>query len=171
MDPAVDEEIALVPYDPRWPARFQAEREHLRTRFPELLQIEHFGSTAVPGMIAKPIVDMLAGVASMSVADRLFEPILDAGYRTSRAFNAMLKDRRWFMRVANGRRSHHLHVVALDSPQWVEHLRFRDALRSHPDLAAQYGALKQALAAQYRHDREAHTEAKAPFAARVLAGG
>lgn len=99
IDRAIREPIELVAYDPAWPEAFFAERSRLLACFPsELLAVEHIESTAVPGMQAKPIVDVLAGVESMAVADVLFEPILANGYTTSRAFNEMLPDRRWFMR-------------------------------------------------------------------------
>jgi GrpB-like predicted nucleotidyltransferase (UPF0157 family) len=170
VDRAIREEIVLVPYRDEWPALFLQEKRRLTGLFPDrLLDIEHFGSTAVPGMSAKPTVDMLAGVESMAVADALFAPLLQAGYTTSRAFNAMLPDRRWFMRVADGRRTHHLHLVEHGGPQWLDRLRFRDALRSDARLARRYGELKAELAAKHRFDREAYTAAKGAFVAAVLA--
>lgn len=168
-DPAIHEEIRLAPYDDRWPLQFADERERLRTRFAHVSKIEHVGSTAVPGLQAKPIIDILAGVESMAVADRLFEPLLAHGYTTSREFNATLADRRWFMRSANGRRTHHLHVVVAGDPTWTQWLRFRDVLRADGVLAQQYGALKAELAAKYRHDREAYTHAKSEFVAAAIA--
>jgi GrpB-like predicted nucleotidyltransferase (UPF0157 family) len=120
-------------------------------------------------MAAKPIIDILAGVESMAVADELFEEVLVNGYTTSREFNATLTDRRWFMRVANGRRTHHLHVVQFGGAQWQERLRFRDALRQSAGLAQRYSALKHVLAQQHIGDREAYTNAKAEFVATVVA--
>lgn len=164
---AIDEEIALVHWQAAWPAMFEAEQERLQMQVPELMHLEHFGSTAIPGMTAKPIIDILAGVASIAEADRLFEQILRAGYQTSREFNATLPDRRWFMRVTDGQRSHHLHVVELGGPQWVERLRFRDILRSNANLARQYAELKVGLALRFKRDREGYTNAKSHFVALV----
>lgn len=169
IDRAIFEEVELVPYDGEWPGRFTAERQRLLGRFPEFLEVEHFGSTAIPGMPAKPIIDMLAGVESMPIADALFEPILAFGYTTSREFNALLPDRRWFMRSADGKRTHHLHVVVLGGESWVARLRFRDALRSNAALARQYAALKSKLAEEFKQDREAYTNAKSDFVASVVA--
>lgn len=167
---AIREPVRLAPYDPAWPAAFEAERERLRALFaPELRAIEHVGSTAIPGMPAKPIVDLLAGVESMAVADGLFERVLLHGYTTSRAFNEMLADRRWFMRLLHGRRTHHLHLVVLGSPTWREHLLFRDRLRSNAVLAESYARLKLELAERFMHDREAYTDAKSEFVSSVLA--
>ena len=166
---AIREPIRLVPYDTAWASSFAAEQQRLLSLFPlELRAVEHIGSTAIPGMPAKPIVDMLAGVDSMAVADALFEQVLRHGYTTSRAFNEMLPDRRWFMRSANGHRTHHLHVVVFGSPAWHKHLRFRDRLRSNAALAQSYALLKAELAARFEHDREAYTDAKSEFVASVL---
>ncbi len=169
VDRAIHEEVTLAPYEASWQSAFVAERERLLTLFPsQFLSVEHFGSTAVPGMVAKPIIDILAGVESMAVADELFDQLLLNGYTTSREFNAMLPDRRWFMRVARGRRTHHLHVVKLGGVQWRERLRFRDALRESVTLAQQYSELKHRLAQQHRRDREAYTNAKTEFVAAVV---
>ena len=170
IDRAIHEMVTLAPYDASWPSAFSAERERLLTLFPsQLLSVEHFGSTAVAGMAAKPIIDILAGVESMAVADELFEQLLVSGYTTSREFNATLVDSRWFMRVAGGRRTHHLHVVKLGGKQWQTRLRFRDALRASDGLAQQYSELKHRLAKRHSADREAYTNAKAEFVASVVA--
>ena len=161
---AIHEAVALVPYDPQWPLLFAAERERLMGLFPsQLLDVQHFGSTAIPGMPAKPIIDLLAGVESMAVADSLVEPLLSSSYTTSAEFNATLTDQRWFMRWFNGRRTHHLHVVVLGESQWYRRLRFRDVLRSNAEIAHRYALLKKQLAAQHCADREAYTHAKAEF--------
>jgi GrpB-like predicted nucleotidyltransferase (UPF0157 family) len=104
----------------------------------------------------------------MEVADRLFEPMLSHGYSTSRAFNDMLPDRRWFMRSSNGQRTHHLHVVVFGGEIWRKHLVFRDRLRSDPSLAQSYAVLKSELAARFEHDRDAYTDAKSKFVASVV---
>jgi GrpB-like predicted nucleotidyltransferase (UPF0157 family) len=134
----------------------------------QFLDIEHFGSTAIPGMLAKPIIDLLAGVESMAVADSLAEPLLKSGYTTSAEFNATLIDRRWFMRWANGRRTHHLHIVVFSGDEWRRRLRFRDMLRTDTKLAHRYAVLKKELAAQHSIDREAYTRAKSEFVLSVV---
>lgn len=172
LQQAIDEKVHLADYDPAWPPRFDAERDRLLGRFPaELLDVQHIGSTAIPGMPAKPIIDVMAGVASMTVADALFEPLLGFGYVTSVEFNASLTDRRWFMRHAHGQRTHHLHVVVYDGDLWRKRLAFRDALRSDAALAARYAALKRELASCHREDREAYTAAKGEFVGSVVEPG
>jgi GrpB-like predicted nucleotidyltransferase (UPF0157 family) len=164
------EEITLAPYDPAWPRLFSKERDTLHARFgPDLIgRIEHFGSTAVPGLLAKPIIDMLVEVSSLDRARAEIAPILEAaGYEyfwrpthgdDGPPFYA------WFIkRDARGRRTHHLHMV---EPDFVDHWRrliFRDYLIAHPDRAAAYAALKQELAATHRADRAAYTAGKTRF--------
>jgi GrpB-like predicted nucleotidyltransferase (UPF0157 family) len=166
---AIQEEVALVPYDPQWQSLFQAERERLVGLFPsQFLEIQHFGSTAIPGMPAKPVIDLLAGVESMAVADSLVEPLLNSSYTTSAEFNATLVDRRWFMRWANGRRTHRLHIFVHGGAEWRRRLRFRDMLRTDAELAHRYALLKEELAAQHSVDREAYTCAKSEFVVAVV---
>ena len=108
---AIHEDVALHACDPQWPALFAAERDRLLGLFPQIVAIEHIGSTAIEGLSAKPIIDLMAGMASMEVALLLAEPLCQSGYITSVDFNALLTDRQWFMRWADGHRTHHLHVV------------------------------------------------------------
>jgi GrpB-like predicted nucleotidyltransferase (UPF0157 family) len=161
---AIHENIQLHAYDPAWPAQFHAERERLLSVLPgAFIAVEHIGSTAVPALMAKPVIDIMAGVKSIAAADALAPHICDSGYGTSAEFNATLADRKWFMRWANGHRTHHLHLVVQDGPVWQEHLQFRDLLRAQPVLRAQYLQLKSKLAQAHAHDREAYTVAKSAF--------
>jgi GrpB-like predicted nucleotidyltransferase (UPF0157 family) len=161
---AIHEEVTICQYDPSWPDMFATERRRLLSLFPmEFIEIEHIGSTAVSGFSAKPVIDILAGVQSMVVADALFEPMCRAGYITSAEFNSTLPDSRWFMRCAHGHRTHHLHVAVHGGKFWTQRLRFRDSLRADPELAARYSLLKAELAARYRADREAYTDEKSKF--------
>ncbi|EGI75625.1 GrpB family protein [Hylemonella gracilis] len=161
---AIDEEVRLFPHDPSWPAAYAAERQRLLSALPGLfIDAQHVGSTAVPGLVAKPIIDILAGVTSMAAAESVIAPLCAAGYATSAEYNATLSDRKWLMRWADGRRTHHLHVVVHEGPVWREWLRFRDALRAQPALAARYAELKADCAREHPRDREAYTHAKAEF--------
>ena len=169
---AIHESIALHAHDASWAARFGTERDRLTALFPGLfVDIQHIGSTAVCGLVAKPIIDLLAGVESMAVAASLSPALCNAGYTTSAGFNAALTDRQWFMRWADGRRTHHLHVVVHGGSVWHQHLGFRDALRASAALRERYAALKSSLAAFHPNDREAYTGAKAEFVRAVTAGG
>jgi GrpB-like predicted nucleotidyltransferase (UPF0157 family) len=167
---AIHEAVTIVPYDPAWPLLFETERARIAGLLPEL-RLEHIGSTAVPGMPAKPVIDCIATVPTMEAADRLVEQLCRHGYTTSAEFNRALGDRRWLMRHAGGRRTHHLHLVLEQSDRLAECVRFRDRLREHADLARRYAELKQQLADSVGPDREAYTAAKAGFIETVLGRG
>lgn len=169
VDRAKAEEVSLCAYDPEWPRLFAAEAQHLRTCLPHGLigRIEHFGSTAVPGLAAKPIVDMLIEVRSLLDVHRSIAPELERqGYeyfwRPSWR-DGITPEYTWFIkRNQRGQRTHHLHMLEPDSPDW-ERLRFRDYLIAHPDVAHAYEALKYRIAAQSPKDRIAYAKEKTRF--------
>ena len=167
------EEVSLAPYNAAWPEMFVDEKEHLLNCLPRELikRIEHFGSTAIPGLSAKPIIDMLVEVTSLEETKRGIVPVLEAqGYdyfwrpthgRDGLPFYA------WFIkRDFAGNRTHHIHMVESDFEQW-DRLLFRDYLIEHPETAREYEALKLALAHDYPNDREAYTNGKTGFVVRV----
>jgi len=171
---AVQEDIAIMPYDPLWPVLFLEEKEHLLACLPcELIgRIEHFGSTAVPGLAAKPIIDMLVEVTSLDEVRRRIVPILESqGYDyfwrptwgdDTPPFYA------WFIkRNLQGKRTHHIHMVESHFEHW-DRLLFRDYLIRHPKVAAEYQRLKIRLASEYPNDRVAYTNGKTDFIKRVM---
>ncbi|WP_218313678.1 GrpB family protein [Halomonas sp. 18071143] len=169
LNRAINEPVAIYPYDDAWPLLFEQECSRLLRLFPgDFLAIEHIGSTAVPGLSAKPVIDIMAGVEAMPRADALMEPLCQAKYTTSMEYNASLVGRRWLMRWANGRRTHHLHLMVYESNEWQKRLAFRDALRGNIDIAQQYERNKWAWAAEFSSDREAYTAAKGDFIREVL---
>lgn len=168
------EEIAVVPYDASWPEGFEREKRHLLNLLPDKLsgRIEHFGSTAVPGLCAKPIIDMLIEVESLedtrkNVAPALEEQGYDYFWRPSFG-DDVPPFYAWFIkRGSDGARTHHIHMVEPDFEHW-DRLFFRDYLISHPDIAREYGELKMCLATKHRHDRIAYTEAKTQFILKII---
>lgn len=152
--------VQIVEYDPAWPAAYEAERERLTPLLPTGVQLHHFGSTAVPGLAAKPVIDMIVLMENLDAP--IAAIVQRGGYQYPRAFNATLTHRRFLCYPTAAHRTHHLHLV--DEPGELERrLRFRDRLRADPVLAGEYVALKCALAERYRDDREAYTEAKTEF--------
>ena len=164
---ASDETIRLEPYDEAWPARFELERDALRHVLEPWLvgPIEHIGSTAVPGLAAKPVIDIMAAVRDLGQSRPAIAALqtLDYQYWPYRP-DVM----HWFCKPDPSLRTHHLHLVPYGSALWVERIAFRDYLRTHPRAAAEYAALKASLAALYSADREAYTDAKGPFVAEVV---
>lgn len=169
IEEAIREEISIVPYNPEWPNLFEKEAVFLRSKLPEsgVIKIEHFGSTAIPGLAAKPVIDVLVQVSSLEKTREQIAPMLESeGYdyfwRTdvSPAYA-------WFIkRNAEGKRTHHIHMVEADSTLW-DRLYFRDYLREFPGEAKRYAELKQALCDKYQHDRIAYTEGKTEFVVSV----
>ncbi|MEJ7798350.1 MAG: GrpB family protein, partial [Solirubrobacteraceae bacterium] len=137
-----DRRIELVDYDPSWPARFSAEAARLAKIVPDL-ELHHIGSTAVHGLAAKPIIDIMAVVEDLDAAIPVL--VAGAGYQFPAAYNATLTGRRWLCRPSASHRTHHLHLVD-DPRELARHLRFRDALRNDPQLAFDYATLKRELA-------------------------
>ena len=167
------EDIEIVPYDPRWPDLFQREKKHLLSCLPDrvILRIEHFGSTAVPGLAAKPIIDMLAEVTDLEEVKTKVVPILEAqGYEY--LWRPTLGDDTppfyaWFIkRDPQGCRTHHIHMVERHFPHW-DRLLFRDYLLEHPTVAREYERLKLALAQAHPNDRPAYTKGKTDFVLRI----
>ena len=159
--------VEIIPYDESWPAKFETERALLQKVLAPWLTgtIEHIGSTAVPGLPAKPVIDIMAPVHTLEASRPAIEAAASAGY-VYYPYKAEIMH--WLCKPSPSLRTHHLHLVPFASPLWEQRLRFRDTLRQNPALAAEYAALKLRLAQQFRLDREAYTEAKTPFVLRVL---
>jgi GrpB-like predicted nucleotidyltransferase (UPF0157 family) len=149
---------------------FEAEAQRVRDALGGTVRrIEHIGSTAVPGLDAKPIIDIQIGVESVDAARRDGVPSLEAlgyGYWADKSHREHLVLVRGL--PPNGPRTHHVHIVSVESADW-ECVLFRDYLRAHPDEAAHYGALKRDLAVRFREDREAYTAAKGDYIRRITA--
>ena len=168
---APPEPVEIHPYDPAWPEGFAAERERLLGLFgPGEARVEHVGSTAVPGLAAKPILDLLLGVGALAVVEARIPALEALGYEYIPRHEAIFPERRFFARPAPRPRprTHHLHAVVIGTPFWNDHLRFRDRLRAEPELARAYEALKRELAGRHREDREAYSEAKTDFVRSAL---
>jgi GrpB-like predicted nucleotidyltransferase (UPF0157 family) len=171
MEARGPQDVVVVEYDPTWPAQFNRERARIRAALagsePPVVAIEHVGSTAVPGMASKAIVDILVGTAGPVPFERFVPPLEMLGYE----FIGMPQfTESSFLRRGPWRHAtHHLHVTALGSAFWRDTLLFRDTLRASPGLAAEYVALKRRLAAQFPHDRPSYTQGKSEFIAAVLA--
>jgi GrpB-like predicted nucleotidyltransferase (UPF0157 family) len=160
--------VRVVPYDVRWSSLFSAEASRLADAIASAglpaLRFEHVGSTSVPGLAAKPILDIAAGRASGVAASVYVKVLEDSGY-VYRGESG-LPGREFFRR--GQLRSHHLHLVEHDGWHWRRFLGFRDALQSDAALRDAYAALKHDLAAQYPHDREAYIDGKTGFVEDVV---
>lgn len=157
-------EVRLAPHDPGWPAAFSAERVRLLAALaPHALAVEHIGSTAVPDLPAKPIIDIAVTVESFRALPALIGALEAAGYTHKGEYG--LPGRQFFVRGEPA--THHVHLVEPDSPHWADWLALRDHLRVHAEDRASYAALKRELAARHARDRAAYTKAKDPFIQRL----
>ncbi len=173
----VAEPVAIADYDPQWPARFAREKAHLLACLPHdiIRRIEHFGSTAVPGLSAKPVVDMLVEVSNLDAVREQIVPVLESqGY--DYFWRPTFGDDvgpfyAWFIKrdPHSGQRTHHIHMVERDFTTHWERLLFRDYLIAQPEVAAAYDRLKRELAASFPADREGYTHAKGDFINRLTA--
>ena len=160
--------VEIVDFDPSWPERFEEEARELRRALAAWLvgPIEHIGSTAISGLAAKPVIDIMAGVETLEASRPAIAAVADLGY----CYAPYRPDsEHWFCKPSPALRTHHLHLIPFESREWTEALAFRDYLRAHSQIATEYEDLKRRLAQRYHFDREAYTEAKGPFIARITA--
>jgi GrpB-like predicted nucleotidyltransferase (UPF0157 family) len=168
----IEQTLEVVPYDPRWPAAFEAEAERLRAVLGTLaLRVDHNGSTSVPGLAAKPVIDIQISVATLVPMDAYREPLQSLGYvHVPHADDGFCP---FFHRPRTWPHSHHVHVVKAGDAEERRTLGFRDYLRAHPEAAAEYAQLKRTLAPQFSAGtfgaRQAYADAKTEFIELVIA--
>lgn len=156
--------IIIEDYQPRWPEFFSQEASQIQNLIGTYITaIEHIGSTAVPGLAAKPIIDMLIGVKCLADAPSFIPPLQQFGYIYVPEYEQGLPERRYLYKQEHGEDTYHLHMVELQSDFFLRHLAFRDYLRAHPEAVAEYAALKIRLASEFGSDREGYTDAKTDF--------
>ncbi|HUT27597.1 MAG TPA: GrpB family protein [Methanomassiliicoccales archaeon] len=158
------EDIELLPHDPHWTSMFSEERDRLLSALGEMVRgIDHVGSTAVSGLVAKPIIDIMVSVEILHLGT-VKEILEDVGY-----LHVPIDERgRLFFRKGMPR-THHLHVVRRGSWEYWKHIFFRDRLVDNRDETREYAALKMGLAERFHHDREAYTKGKEDFIEGLLA--
>lgn len=166
VGPERNDPIAQLPYDPTWPQRYEVMRARLAGALGDVAKrIEHVGSTAIPGIPAKPVVDIQVSVADVGDEDAYRDAIESQGF----GLRWIEPHHRYFRPPPGLPREYQVHVCSVGSEWERVHLLFRDYLRAHPETAAEYAALKARLAGQYRGDRIGYTDAKGPFIEGVVA--
>ncbi|MCR8659032.1 GrpB family protein [Paenibacillus endoradicis] len=141
--------VRLTPFSDKWAQMFQDEVNNLKAIFEELIiNFEHFGSTSVPGMKAKPVIDMMCIVNEISIVDSFNEKMNALGYDIAGEWGI---DRRRLFRKGGDNRTHHIHFYQFNNPQIERHLVFRDYLRSHPEEVARYSQFKEEIARQFEN--------------------
>ena len=163
----------IVDYDPRWPAMYEEEQARLLGALgPAVVAIEHFGSTSVPGLPAKPIIDIIVAVKSFDALDAWIESLGRLGYGYVPEFEVDMPERRYFRKPAVSTpeaRTHHVHIYLVDEFYRRPERLFRDYLLSHPEIARQYAQMERTVAAGVAQGHITdYTEAKTPFITSVL---
>ena len=161
--------IDVVDWRPEWPDTFKRECIRLAGVFEgEPVEIEHVGSTSVPGLAAKPIIDICVGVERLRVVERRLAAFEALGYTYVPEHEYSMPERRYFRRPFQHPRTYHVHCFVLGSSEWNRHILFRDRLRASTALVDAYGELKRELARDFAGDRTGYTEAKSAFIASAL---
>lgn len=155
--------ITISDYSPTWLQMFAEEKMRLQKILLVSAVVEHIGSTSVSGLAAKPIIDIMVGLADFAQADALVPSVQSLGYEYVSKFEVEMPFRRYFRKDKATVRTHQIHMVALDSEFWRRHLAFRDYLKAHPSIAAEYAALKRKLAEQEWTDVNDYADAKTKF--------
>ncbi|WDE11582.1 GrpB family protein [Thalassomonas haliotis] len=154
--------IFINEYNPDWPGLFQKEKTFLAKLLPQFATgtIEHVGSTSVPGLAAKPVIDIMLGVKTLADSREAITLLSANGYCYYPYKSNVMH---WFCKPTPDIRTHHLHLIPFNSPLWLERLAFRDHLRKNPQVAKEYSELKRKLAREHKEDRELYTQKKWPF--------
>lgn len=162
--------VSLSEYADAWRREFDCAAADLSVALVGAagLTIEHIGSTSVPGLCAKPVIDVLVGVTSLEIIQTRVASLRDLGFHYRPEHEAEIPDRRYFIREPGQHLRAHVHVVVHGGALWLNHITFRDALRRNAQLAAEYASLKRTLALKHAEDKAAYTRAKAPFIQHAL---
>ncbi len=156
--------VTIVEYRPGWRKMFEDEKGILQKALGEIpAEVEHIGSTAVAGLAAKPIIDVMVGLKDFSVADDVVPKIEAVGYEYIQKYEDVMPFRRFFIKELDGVRTHQIHMVGVGGEFWERHILFRDYLRRNPDVAEQYASLKKELAACEWEDVNEYADAKTEF--------
>ncbi|MBB6022191.1 GrpB-like predicted nucleotidyltransferase (UPF0157 family) [Paenibacillus sp. JGP012] len=163
----MEKPVVIEEYNENWAFEYQREAQRIKQILGvHCIAIEHIGSTSVPGLGAKPIIDFMVGVHDLGEVDTWINPLAALGYE--HVYHKEFPNRRFFRKGQWRAGTHHLHIYTYGGEEWKNIILFRDYLQIHPDIRKQYEQLKQGLAEKYRNDRDAYTNAKHPFIMDVI---
>jgi GrpB-like predicted nucleotidyltransferase (UPF0157 family) len=160
--------VRLVEYDEGWPGMFEEEKGLLESALKdiEMIDIQHVGSTSVPGMKSKPVIDIAVGVKRLSDGERCIGPLERIGYEYRG--DAGVPGRQFFAKGPRENRTYHVNVEAWNGRLWKNHVLFRDYLKEHPQTRKEYQKLKEVLEAKYPGDRDSYTSEKDSFIKKII---
>lgn len=159
--------VELISYKPIWKKLYKKEEKLLlKTLGKDVLDIQHVGSTSVPGVKSKLIIDIAVGIKSLKIGARFIGPLKKLNYECMG--NAGVRGRLFFAKGSKKNRTHYLHVEKLNSRNWINHIIFRDYLREHKKAVKGYNKLKERLAKEFRNDRDQYTAKKGIFIKKII---
>ena len=159
--------VELQEYNSDWDIQFMREKQRIdRVIGHQILAIEHIGSTSVPGLAAKPIIDIMIGISDLDKGLSFVAPLREIDYEYIPLTE--IKDRLFFRKGYWRQGTCHMHLCKYNGNEWRDKLLFRDYLRANPKAAAEYVSLKQQLAAKHKYERSAYTKEKGPFIKEIL---
>ena len=157
--------VKLSQYRPVWAWEFEVEKQCLMDVLgSKVIDIQHIGSTSIPGLVAKPIIDLSIGIRRFKDAEKLIKPLAKLGYRFDRKF----QHQRFFAKGPDARRTHYLHLMRFGGKKWKSDKLFRNYLRAHPRRIAAYAALKEKLAKRFPNERQKYSDGKDQFIKETL---
>lgn len=163
-----EDAVHIVPYNPSWPEKFAIEKKIVEETLGSWITggVHHVGSTAIPRMPAKPIIDIMVGVKNLEEAKKCI-PLLEQIQYCYYPYKPDVMI--WFCKPSPYKRTHHLYLIEVSHPEWQARIAFRDYLKNNPDAKEEYVKLKIQLAEKYSNDREAYTQAKTKFVKMIVA--
>jgi GrpB-like predicted nucleotidyltransferase (UPF0157 family) len=167
----MDERVIIEEYDPNWKNKYILMRGKILEKIGEfVIDIQHIGSTSIPGLASKPIIDILIGVRSLDDADKCVPNVCELDFEYVKEHEKIIPDRRYFRKPRNGfgKREYHLHMCVFDGEFWKKQILFRDYLITHPEALKEYEKLKKDLASKFRNNRHAYTDGKDEFIQEIL---
>ena len=159
--------VELYPYNPVWKKLYEKEAKILRLAIGQyILDIQHVGSTSIPGAKAKPIIDIAIGVENLKKAEKCIKPLTNLGYEYK--YNAGVRGRRFFAKGSESNRTYYIHISKLNSRVWKDLVFFRDYSRKHKEALKEYNELKEELARKYKNNRYRYTAQKDSFIKSII---
>jgi len=159
--------VKLTSHHKQWAKLFEKEKNILLLTLGDIkTNIEHVGSTAIPGVLAKPIIDMMLGISKSEQTEMIYKKLQELGYEDRGEQG--IPGQRLFVRGPEENRTHYLHITKLNSDFWQEHILFRDYLKQNKEARDEYNQLKKNLAEKYSDKRELYTKAKADFIQNII---
>lgn len=167
----MSEPVIIEEYNPNWKIKYNKVKDKILEKIGEfVIAMEHIGSTAIPGLSSKPIIDILIGLRSLDDAEKCIPKLIELEFEYIKEHEKIFPDRRFYRKPAKGlgKREFHIHMVEINSCFWKRQILFRDYLIKHPEELEEYEKLKRNLALKFKENRQAYSDGKDEFVQKIL---